>query len=73
MVCAWRDGRRPDESRSLPVDALPLIIIFSALVIIGLIWAALRVTIRRDRATIKADMDTPEEIETYNETWRNQQ
>ena len=55
------------------MDALPLIIIFSALVIIGLIWAALRVTIRRDRATIKADMDEPEEIEIYNETWRNQQ
>lgn len=55
------------------MDALPLIIIFSALVIIGLIWAALRVTIRRDRATIKADMDTPEEIATYNETWRNPQ
>lgn len=55
------------------MDALPLIIIFSALVIIGLIWAALRVTIRRDRATIKADMDAPEDIETYNETWRDPQ
>lgn len=55
------------------MDALPLIIIFSAVVIIGLIWTALRVTIRRDRATIKADMDEPEEIETYNETWRNPQ
>jgi len=54
------------------VDALPLIIIFSAIVIIGLIWAALRETIRRDRATIKADMDEPEEIETYNETWRSE-
>ena len=51
----------------------PLIIIFSALVIIGLIWAALRLTIKRDRATIAADMDEPEEIETYNETWRSEQ
>ncbi|MCX6482228.1 MAG: hypothetical protein NT146_02935 [Mycobacterium sp.] len=50
----------------------PLIIIFAALVIIGLIWAALRLTIKRDRATIAADMDEPEEVETYNENWRNE-
>lgn len=54
------------------MDALPLIIIFSAIVVIGLIWAALRVTIRRDKATIAADMDEPDEIEVYNETWRNE-
>jgi len=54
------------------MDALPLIIIFSAIVVIGLIWAALRVTIRRDKATIKADMDEPEEIENYEKTWRDE-
>jgi hypothetical protein len=59
--------------RPLPVNSLPLIIIFSALVIIGLIWAALRLTIKRDRATIAADMDEPEEVETYNENWRSEE
>lgn len=54
------------------MDSLPLIIIFSAVVIIGLIWANVRRTIQRDRATIKADMDAPEDIETYNETWRDE-
>jgi hypothetical protein len=54
------------------VDMLPLAIIFSALVIIGLIWMALRVTIKRDRATIAADMDEPHEIETYEEHWRKE-
>jgi uncharacterized membrane protein YqiK len=52
------------------VDTLPLIIIVSAVLIIGLIWAALRVTIRRDRATIKADMDEPHEIDAYKKRWR---
>jgi len=51
------------------VDMLPLTIIFSALVIIGLIWLALRVTIKRDRATIKSDMDEPHEIEAYQKRW----
>ena len=54
------------------MNSLPLIITFSALVIIGLIWAALRLTIKRDRATIAADMDEPEEIEAYNEAWRSE-
>jgi len=54
------------------MDALPLIIIFSAIVVIGLIWAALRLTIKRDRATIAADMDDPEDIESYNEAWRSE-
>jgi hypothetical protein len=58
--------------RMFPVNSAPLIIIFSALVIIGLIWAALRLTIKRDRATIAADMDDPEDIETYNEAWRSE-
>ena len=51
------------------MDSLPIIIIFTAVVLIGLIWAALRLTIRRDRATIQADMDEPHEIEAYNERW----
>ena len=52
------------------MDALPLIIIFSALVVIGLIWTALRITIKRDRKTIASDMDEPHEIETYKKAWR---
>jgi len=67
-----RWGADRTNMRSKPVNTLPLIIIFSAVVVIGLIWAALRLTIRRDKATIAADMDEPEEIETYNETWRDQ-
>ena len=51
------------------MDMLPLIIIFSGLVIIGLIWFALRLTIKRDRATIKSDMDEPHEIEAYQKRW----
>jgi hypothetical protein len=65
-------GADRTNTRPLPVNSLPLIIIFSALVIIGLIWAALRLTIKRDRATIAADMDEPEEVETYNEAWRSE-
>jgi hypothetical protein len=65
-------GADRTNTRPLPVNSLPLIITFSALVIIGLIWAALRLTIKRDRATIAADMDEPEEIETYNEAWRSE-
>ena len=52
------------------MDYLPLIIIVSAVVLIGLIWAALRLTIKRDRAAIKGDMDEPHEIETYKKAWR---
>jgi len=55
------------------VDALPLIIIFSALVLIGLIAAALRLTIKRDRATIRSDMDEPHEIEAYRKRWGRKQ
>ena len=65
-------GADRTKMRTFPVNTAPLIIIFSALVIIGLIWAALRLTIKRDRATIAADMDEPEEIETYNESWRSE-
>jgi hypothetical protein len=65
-------GADRTDMRSLPMNPQPLIIIFSALVIIGLIWAALRLTIKRDRATIAADMDDPEDIETYNEAWRSE-
>lgn len=73
VVFARRVGRRPDELRSLPVDYLPIIIVVSAVVVIGLIWLALRRTIQHDRATIKADMSEPDEIETYNETWRDRE
>lgn len=53
------------------MDVLAISIILSAVVIISLIWLALRVTIKRDRATIAADMDEPHEIETYEEHWRD--
>lgn len=52
------------------MDMVPLLIIFGAVVLIGLIWAALRLTIKRDTATIKADMDEPEEVEEYKKRWR---
>lgn len=55
------------------MDTLPLIIIFTAVVVVGLIWAALRITIKRDRATIQSDMSTPQDVETYNEAWRKDQ
>lgn len=47
------------------MDMTPIIIIFSAIVLVALITIALRITIRRDRAAIKADMDEPHEIEEY--------
>lgn len=47
----------------------PLVIILGALVLIGLIWAALRLTIKRDRATIKADMEHPHDIQAYEKRW----
>ena len=52
------------------MDMVPLLIIFGAVVLIGLIWAALRLTIKRDTATIKADMDETEEVEEYRKRWR---
>jgi hypothetical protein len=52
------------------MDTVPLLIIFSAVVLIGLIWAALRLTIKRDRETIKSDMDEPHEVEAYQKRWR---
>ena len=44
------------------MDMVPLLIIFGAVVLIGLIWAALRLTIKRDTATIK--------VEEYRKRWR---
>lgn len=49
------------------MNTLPLIIIGSAVVLVALITIALRITIRRDRAAIAADMDEPHEIQTYRE------
>lgn len=46
-----------------------ILIIATALVLIGLITVALRITIKRDRATIKADMDEPHEVEAYKKRW----
>ena len=42
-------------------------------VLIGLITVALRITIKRDRATIKADMDDPEDIDAYKKRWGSPQ
>lgn len=55
------------------MDYLPLIIVLVAVVLIGLIWAALRLTIKRDRAAIKADMDDDRDLEAYRKSWRQQQ
>jgi hypothetical protein len=52
------------------MDALPIIVICAALVVIGLIWMALRITIKHDREAIRSDMDEPHEIENYKKTWR---
>ncbi len=46
-----------------------LIVILGAVVLIGLIWAALRITIKRDRATIKADMGEPHQVDAYKKRW----
>lgn len=55
------------------MDTMPLIIILAAVVVIGLIWAALRVTIRRDRATIQSDMGDDTDVEAYEKRWGNGQ
>lgn len=55
------------------MDMLPIIIIVSAVILVGLITTALRITIRRDRAAIKGDMDEPHEIDAYNQAWRNKE
>ena len=55
------------------MDSLPIIIIGSAVVLVALIWAALRLTIKRDRETIRADMDEPHEIEAYKKRWGGKQ
>ena len=49
----------------------PILIILSSVVLIGLIWAALRITIRRDRAAIKGDMDEPHAFQKYDENWKD--
>ena len=61
--------RRVPEFR--PMEAL--LIISAAVVLIGLITVALRITIKRDRATIKADMDDPEDIDAYKKRWGSPQ
>jgi len=55
------------------MDMTPLVIIFTAVVVIGLIWAALRITIKRDRKTIQGDMDEPHEVEAYKKRWGDNQ
>ena len=62
--------KTPPYARLAIMDTVPLLIIFSAVVLIGLIWAALRLTIKRDRETIKSDMDEQHEVEAYQKRWR---
>lgn len=50
-----------------------ILIIASAVVLIGLITVALRLTIKRDRAAIHADMDEPHEIDAYKKRWGRRQ
>ena len=57
----------PSRARISVMEAL--IIIVGAVVLIGLIWAALRITIKRDRQTIKGDMEHPDDVEAYNKRW----
>ena len=53
------------------MNMTPIIIIASSIVLVALITVALRITIRRDRAAIKGDMDEPHEIEEYKRNWGN--
>ena len=64
-------NRRLNAMPESLMHTAPIVIILSSVVIIGLIWAALRITIKRDRATIKADMDEPHELQKYDENWKD--
>jgi hypothetical protein len=55
------------------MDTVPLLIILTAVVLIGAITFALRKTIKHDRAAIRSDMDEAHEIQTYNEQFRKEQ
>ncbi len=48
-----------------PMNMVPILIILSALVFIGIVTVMIRKTIKHDRAAIASDMDEPHEIETY--------
>ena len=48
-----------------PMNWMPIIIILSAVVFVGIVTVMLRKTIKHDRAAIAGDMDEPHEIETY--------
>ena len=47
------------------MNMVPILIILSSVVFIGIVTVMLRKTIKHDRAAIAADMDEPHEIETY--------
>ena len=51
------------------MNMTPIIVIVSSVLLVALITIALRITIKRDRAAIKGDMDEPHEIQQYNENW----
>ena len=48
-----------------PMNWVPIIIVVSAVVFIGIVTVMLRKTIKHDRAAIASDMDEPHEVETY--------
>ena len=49
----------------LPMNMVPILIILSAVVFVGIVTVMLRKTIKHDRAAIASDMDEPHEVETY--------
>ncbi len=59
----------PPYARLAIMDTVPLLIIFSAVVLIGLFWAARRLTFKRDGETINSDMDEQHEVEAYQKRW----
>jgi hypothetical protein len=51
------------------MNMTPILIIATAVILVALITIALRITIKRDRAAIKGDMDEPHEIDQYRKNW----
>jgi len=55
------------------MNMVPLLIIFSAVVFIGIVTVMLRKTIKHDREAIASDMDEPHEIERYRQQFGGEQ
>ena len=54
----------------LPMNMVPILIILSAVVFVGIVTVMLRKTIKHDRAAIASDMDEPHEVETYKQIFK---